>query len=99
MANKILRDAVKRRRAEFPEQRKFLTDWQVHLANPVMSAISMKALGTGLDEGVRYLPFPTGSGKQWCSGGLNPGMFIRIIMRNNISGLGVKFILFGCYFH
>ena len=63
MVNTILRDAVERRRAEFPEQSKFLTDWQVHSANLVMSAISMKALGTGLDEGARYLPFPTGSGK------------------------------------
>ena len=63
MANKILKDAVARRRAEFPEQSQFLTDWQVHSANLVMSAISMKALGSGLDESARYLQFLTESGK------------------------------------
>jgi hypothetical protein len=63
MANTILYDAVAQRRADFPEQSAFLTDWQVHSANLVMSAISMKAIDNGMDEGPRYLPFPTGSGK------------------------------------
>ena len=63
MANKLLTDAVARRRAEFPEQSQFLTDWQVHSANLVMSAIAMKAFDNGMDEGPRYLPFPTEAGK------------------------------------
>ena len=58
----ILKDAVARRRIEHPEEH-FLTDWQVHSANLVRSAISMKADGGPMDAGPRYLPFPTGSGK------------------------------------
>lgn len=63
MANKILDDAVAKRRIEFPEDSKFLSDWQVHSANLVLSAILAKGDGGPYDAGPRYLPFPTGSGK------------------------------------
>lgn len=63
MANKILSDAVEKRRAEFPQDSSFLSDWQVHAANLVYCAILSKAEGSQYDSGPRYLPFPTGSGK------------------------------------
>ena len=55
-ANKLLSDAVARRKSEFPEQSEFLTNWQVHSANLVMSAISVKAIDNGMGEGARELP-------------------------------------------
>ncbi len=63
MANKILDDAVAKCRIEFPDDSKFLSDWQVHSANLVQSAILAKGHGGPYDAGPRYLPFPTGSGK------------------------------------
>ena len=63
MTNQILTDAVAKRRGEFPNDSVFLSDWQVHAANVVCSAIVDKAASTPQDAGPRYLPFPTGSGK------------------------------------
>jgi hypothetical protein len=63
LANKILDDAVAKCRIEFPDDSKFLSDWQVHSANLVQSAILAKGHGGPYDAGPRYLPFPTGSGK------------------------------------
>jgi len=63
LANKILDEAVAKRRIEFPEDGKILSDWQVHSANLVQSAILAKGHGGPYDSGPRYLPFPTGSGK------------------------------------
>ena len=60
----ILKDVVVLRRREYPDEH-FLSDWQVHSANLVSSAILMKADGGLMDEGPRYLPFPTGSGKTY----------------------------------
>ncbi len=63
MANKILKEAVALRRAEFPVDSKLLSDWQVHSAHLVQLAILAKGDGGPFDAGPRYIPFPTGSGK------------------------------------
>jgi hypothetical protein len=63
LANKILDPEVAKCRIEFPDDSKFLSDWQVYSANLVQSAILAKADEGPYDAGPRYLPFPTGSGK------------------------------------
>lgn len=63
MANQISKNDVAKRRAEFPNDSKFLSDWQIHTAHLVHAAIMNKATDTPYDSGPRYIPFPTGSGK------------------------------------
>jgi hypothetical protein len=58
-----MNEAVAQRREDLPSDSKFLSDWQVHCAHLVCSAIADKAQKSPVDAGARYIPFPTGSGK------------------------------------
>jgi hypothetical protein len=63
MTTTQINQAVAQRREDFPSDSKFLSDWQVHCAHLVCSAIADKAQESPVDAGARYIPFPTGSGK------------------------------------
>ena len=53
-------EVIKQRRTKFKDA-EYLSDWQVHSAHLVSSAI--KFTHTDVEEGPWYIPMPTGSGK------------------------------------
>ena len=60
MEIRLFTDAIKRRRNTYKEC-EYLSDWQVHSAH--LAAGSISSLACGFQQGPRYLPMPTGSGK------------------------------------
>ena len=60
MEYSLFTDAIKRRRNTYKEC-EYLSDWQVHSAH--LAAGSISSLACGFQQGPRYLPMPTGSGK------------------------------------